>query len=143
MYAPAIAGLALAAILAWAAPQRRLYVTAAPALVAAVLGIAATAGLLVAQAAARATARRQAAAVGAADAAGGLARRRFVQRLDHELKNPLTALLTALSEPATGSDLPVAHAQARGSGGCSPTCAASRTSRPSSSTCPPSTWLRC
>lgn len=106
--APATAGLVVAAILAVTTPHTRLYLQVAPTLVAALAGALITVALLLR---ARLRVRRDAAAAAAVATAIGdvqQSRRRFVRRLDHELKNPLTALLAALA----GREDTVEHAQA-------------------------------
>jgi two-component system OmpR family sensor kinase len=78
-------------------PETRLYATMAPALLAGLIGLLGTVVL------AAVTLIRQRAAVAAEaaarDAVAGAAedRRRFLLRLDHELKNPLTAIRAALA----------------------------------------------
>jgi len=112
---PAVGGLLLAGVFAATAPQVRVYISVAPALLAGVVGVAATAGWLLTAAVRHRGAARQAADIEQVRAEGQMVRRRFVQRLDHELKNPLTALLTALAGRGNGPDpqeLAVAHTQA-------------------------------
>jgi two-component system, OmpR family, sensor kinase len=108
---PALAGLAAGAVLQLTEPGVRLYAATAPALLAVIAGLAGTVALIVravvgrrmatAVAAAQAAAARRVAAQAAQD------RLRFLGRLDHELKNPLTAMRAglanvdqALGEPA-------------------------------------------
>lgn len=92
--APAAVGLVAGGVLALVAGSVRVELSAAPALLAVVTGALVTALLLLARRRQDAAAARQRAAVDAVERS----RRRFVQRLDHELKNPLTALLAALPE---------------------------------------------
>jgi two-component system, OmpR family, sensor kinase len=96
---PVLAGAVLGGALQLAEPQARLYAAASPGL------LAAAAGLIVALAIAAARwLRRRMAAVARADAvlqdaAARFAadRIRFLTRLDHELKNPLTAIRAGLA----------------------------------------------
>jgi two-component system, OmpR family, sensor kinase len=98
---PLAAGLALAVALQAAEPATRLYTLVSPSLLAGLAGLLGT-GVL----AAVALMRRRAAIAGAtaADAAVRRAaaeatrdRLRFLMRLDHELKNPLTAIRAGLA----------------------------------------------
>lgn len=98
--APAAVGLAAGAVLAVVAGPVRVQLSIAPALLAAVAGVLATALLLAARRRRDAEAVRRQAAVDAVERS----RRRFVRRLDHELKNPLTALLAALPEPGVARE---------------------------------------
>ena len=112
---PAVVGLLLAGVLAAAVPGVRVYVSVAPALLVGVAGVAVTSGWLAAAGVRRRLAGRQAARLEQVRIEGEQTRRRFVQRLDHELKNPLTALLTALSSSGNGyrpDERAVAHTQA-------------------------------
>ena len=103
--APLLGGVALGAVLQAAEPRARLYTAASPGLVAAIAGllgaaVVAVVGLArrraVAAAAAAAAAAREAAV---RQVAGEAAqdRLRFFMRLDHELKNPLTAIRAGLA----------------------------------------------
>src|SRR5580693_3783470 len=99
--APLLAGAALGVILQAVAPRIRLYTSASPGLVAGIAGLLGTAAVAVvilgrrraaaAAAAASAAAVRQVAEDAARD------RLRFLMRLDHELKNPLTAIRAGLA----------------------------------------------
>lgn len=98
---PALAGVAVGVALQLTESTVRLYAAIAPALLAVILGLLGTAALVV-----RAVARqRTAAAVAAAEAAASERataqaaqdRLRFLARLDHELKNPLTAMRAGLA----------------------------------------------
>ena len=121
---PAALGVLLAVVAQLTVPRTRLFLEVSPALLAGLLGVGVTAVLAGRTVLARRAAVRRALEVAAVRADAERARRRFVQRLDHELKNPLTALLTALSEPGvsastapdagvpTARDLTVAHHQA-------------------------------
>jgi two-component system OmpR family sensor kinase len=94
---PLLAGAALAAALQGAEPAIRLYASVAPGL------LVGAAGLLAAVIVAAARLARQRAAVAAeaaerdATARAGGERLRFLMRLDHELKNPLTAIRAGLA----------------------------------------------
>jgi two-component system OmpR family sensor kinase len=97
---PALIGVAGGVVLNATEPETRLYLTASPALLAGAAGLLASVVL----AAVVMITRRGAAAADAADAALRDAqaraaddRRRFLLRLDHELKNPLTAIRAALA----------------------------------------------
>jgi two-component system, OmpR family, sensor kinase len=95
--APLLGGVALGIVLQVTEPEARLYVMASPGLVAGIAGLLLS-GVLAVVTLVR---RRAAAAVEAAvrdavrDAAG--ARLRLLMRLDHELKNPLTAIRAGLA----------------------------------------------
>jgi len=114
--APLLGGVVLGVILQAADPRLRLYVTASPALVAVLAGLAGTAVTVIVIAA-----RRRAAAASAASAASAAAvrqvaeqavqdRLRFFMRLDHELKNPLTAIRAGLANIEQGGGLALASA---------------------------------
>jgi two-component system, OmpR family, sensor kinase len=99
--APLLAGAALGIILQAVAPRVRLYTSASPGLVAGVAGLLGTAAVAVVM-----LARRRAAAAAAAASAAAVRqvaedaardRLRFFMRLDHELKNPLTAIRAGLA----------------------------------------------
>jgi two-component system, OmpR family, sensor kinase len=99
--APLAAGVALAVALQAAEPAVRLYILISPSLLAGLAGLLGT-GVL----AAVALMRRRAALVGAAAADSAVRRAaaeatqdrlRFLMRLDHELKNPLTAIRAGLA----------------------------------------------
>ena len=94
---PLLAGAALGAALQAAEPAIRLYAAVAPGLLVGVAGLLAT----VVVAAARLARQRAAVAAEAAerDATARAAndRLRFLMRLDHELKNPLTAIRAGLA----------------------------------------------
>jgi two-component system OmpR family sensor kinase len=116
--APLLAGVVLGVIVQATDPQARLYTAAAPGLVAAIAGLLATAGLAVA---ARARRRSAAAATAAAAVAreavvrqaaeeAARARLRFFMRLDHELKNPLTAIRAGLANIEQGGGMVLASA---------------------------------
>ena len=98
---PLAAGAALSAALQAAEPAARLYAMVSPSLLAGLAGLLGTGVLavvvvlrrraVIAAAAATAAAVQQAAAAAAQD------RLRFLMRLDHELKNPLTAMRAGLA----------------------------------------------
>jgi two-component system OmpR family sensor kinase len=99
--APLAAGVALAVALQAAEPAVRLYILISPSLLAGLAGLLGT-GVL----AAVALMRQRAALVGAAAADAAVRRAaakatqdrlRFLMRLDHELKNPLTAIRAGLA----------------------------------------------
>jgi two-component system, OmpR family, sensor kinase len=113
---PALGGVALGGILQAADPRLRLYVAGSPALVAVLAGLAGTAVTVIVI-----VARRRAAAASAASAASAAAvrqvteeaaqdRLRFFMRLDHELKNPLTAIRAGLANIEQGGGLALASA---------------------------------
>jgi len=99
--APLAAGVALAVVLQAAEPAVRLYTLISPSLLAGLAGLLGT-GVL-----AGVTLMRRRAAIAAATAADAAVRRaateatqdrlRFLMRLDHELKNPLTAIRAGLA----------------------------------------------
>src|SRR5438094_265305 len=99
--APLAAGVALAVELQAAEPATRLYTLISPSLLAGLAGLAGT-GVLAAVALTRrrAAIARAAAADAAMQRAAAQAtqdRLRFLMRLDHELKNPLTAIRAGLA----------------------------------------------
>ena len=92
---PVLAGAVLGGTLQLAEPQVRLYAAASPGLLAVVAGLAVAAALWLRR---RMTAAARAAAVLQDAAARSAANRhRFLARLDHELKNPLTAIRAGLA----------------------------------------------
>jgi two-component system, OmpR family, sensor kinase len=93
---PVLAGFAVGGVLQATVPDTRLYLEAAPALVAVVAGLFAGACVgLAGWARLRTAAAGEAAARAAAEATQD--RLRFLMRLDHELKNPLTAIRAGLA----------------------------------------------
>jgi two-component system OmpR family sensor kinase len=97
---PVLAGAILAAVLQSAEPGTRVYVTMAPSLLAGAAGLAGSAALGTVLLVRRRTARAAEAARAAvrdAEARAAEDRRRFLLRLDHELKNPLTAIHAGLA----------------------------------------------
>jgi two-component system OmpR family sensor kinase len=109
---PAAIGIAAGLVLQVTGPEARLYVAASPGLLVGLAGLFATVALAVVAV----IRRRAAAAAEAAEAAlrdaearSAQERRRFLLRLDHELKNPLTAIRAALAN--------VEHAEAMAADG--------------------------
>ena len=95
--APLLGGVALGAVLQAAEPRARLYTAASPGLVAVMAGLLAAALVaVVGLARRRAVAAREAAVRQVAEEAAR-DRLRFFMRLDHELKNPLTAIRAGLA----------------------------------------------
>ena len=95
--APLLGGVALGAVLQAAEPRARLYTAASPGLVAVMAGLLAAALVaVVGLARRRAVAAREAAVRQVAEEAAQ-DRLRFFMRLDHELKNPLTAIRAGLA----------------------------------------------
>jgi two-component system, OmpR family, sensor kinase len=93
---PVVAGIVLGGVLQLTVPRTRLYLEAAPALAAVVAGLLAGAGVGLACWVRQRTAAAEAAATRAA-AEAAQDRLRFLMRLDHELKNPLTAIRAGLA----------------------------------------------
>jgi two-component system, OmpR family, sensor kinase len=114
---PALAGVAVGVVLQLTEPRVRLYAAIAPALLAVILGLVATAALVVRvvvkQRMATAVAAAEAAASGRAAAQAAQDRLRFLARLDHELKNPLTAMRAGLANVDQALGRPVAVDGAR------------------------------
>jgi two-component system, OmpR family, sensor kinase len=94
---PVALGLVAGGLLELTLPGSRMYLTAAPGLVALVAGLLAGAGAAVAALTRRRTAASERAGRAGAEAAAMRDRQRFLARLDHELKNPLTAIRAALA----------------------------------------------
>jgi two-component system OmpR family sensor kinase len=111
--APVLAGAALGGALQAAEPDARVYAAASPSLLAGLAGLLATgilAGVtLVRQRVAAAAAAASDAASRGAEAKAAQDRLRFLMRLDHELKNPLTAIRAGL----VNIDFLASSAQAR------------------------------
>ncbi len=99
--APVLAGAAISAALQATEPGARLYATMSPSLLAGIAGLLGSCLLaLVTMMRQRAAASEAAAADAAARQAAAAAtqdRLRFLMRLDHELKNPLTAIRAGLA----------------------------------------------
>jgi two-component system OmpR family sensor kinase len=107
--APALVGAALGAALQATEPGTRLYLAASPGLVAAMVGLLATGVAAVVT-----VARRRAGAAAAADTEAAVRqtadeatrdRLRFFMQLDHELKNPLTAIRAGLANIAQAGEM--------------------------------------
>lgn len=97
---PTLVGAALGVALQLTRPETRLYVAVSPGLLVGLAGLLASAALaIIAAIRRRAAAAAEAAAAALRDAEARAAqdRRRFLLRLDHELKNPLTAIRAALA----------------------------------------------
>lgn len=116
--APLLGGAALGATLQATEPGARLYATASPGLVAAIAGLLAMCIVAVVS-----LARRRAAATASAAASAAIEaavrrvtdeaardRLRFFMRLDHELKNPLTAIRAGLANIEQAGDMILATA---------------------------------
>jgi two-component system, OmpR family, sensor kinase len=101
LLAPALGGAMAGVALELAEPGVRLYAATSPGLLAGIaglLGVAVVAGVLGAQRRAdHAAAAARAAALDGAAASAARDRLRFLARLDHELKNPLTAIRAGLA----------------------------------------------
>ena len=95
--APLLAGAVAAAALQAVAPNVRLYLEASPALAAGLTGLAGTAVVVIAARVRERIANVTDEALRNAEAAGTQDRLRFLMRLDHELKNPLTAIRAGLA----------------------------------------------
>jgi len=116
--APLLGGVILGITLQAADPRVRLYTAAAPGLVAAAAGLLGTAVLAIAILARRRATSAAAVAAAAASAAAvrqvaeeaARDRLRFFMRLDHELKNPLTAIRAGLANIEQGGGMALASA---------------------------------
>lgn len=114
--APALAGAALAAYWQVTYAGTRVYLLASPSLLAGLAGLLGTAALCAAALVRRRAVRAgetRAAAVHEAETRAWEERRRFLMRLDHELKNPLTAIhagLANLEHAAASAGTPVGEA---------------------------------
>lgn len=116
--APLLGGAVLGVILQAADPRIRLYVAASPSLVAIAAGLLGTAAVAIVVLARRRAVSAAAAAAAAASAAAirqaaeeaAQDRLRFFMRLDHELKNPLTAIRAGLANIEQGGGMALASA---------------------------------
>jgi two-component system, OmpR family, sensor kinase len=116
--APLLGGVVLGVILQAADPRVRLYTAASPGLVAVMAGLLGTAVAAVVILARRRAMRAAALAASAASAAAvrqvaeeaARDRLRFFMRLDHELKNPLTAIRAGLANIEQGGGMALASA---------------------------------
>ena len=119
--APLLAGVGIGAVLQATLPGTRLYAAASPGLLAGLAGLLA-AGVVAAVTLAR---RRTAAAAAAASEAAlrqaadeaASERLRFLMRLDHELKNPLTAIRAGLANVEQAGAVAPAMAEVAGAVG--------------------------
>jgi two-component system, OmpR family, sensor kinase len=117
---PLLCGVVLGVILQLAAPDARLYATVSPGLLVGIIGLLSTGVLAAVILVRRRIAAATEAAVGAAVAEAAQDRWRFLLRLDHELKNPLTAIRAGLAnleqtgtaETSAGAALASVSAQA-------------------------------
>jgi two-component system OmpR family sensor kinase len=115
---PLLGGAVLGVILQAADPRIRLYVAASPGLVAIAAGLLGTAAAAIVVLARRRAASAAAVAAAAASAAAirqvaeeaARDRLRFFMRLDHELKNPLTAIRAGLANIEQGGGMALASA---------------------------------
>jgi two-component system, OmpR family, sensor kinase len=110
--APLAAGVGLAVVLTAVAPRAQVWVAASVAETAALIGGLGAAAVAAAVLGRRLLAARAARAAAAAAAIAQADRRRFLLRLDHELKNPITAMRAGL---ANLEDLLAATGQGDGS----------------------------
>jgi two-component system, OmpR family, sensor kinase len=94
---PLLVGAAAGAALQAVAPGVRLYLEASPGLAAGMTGLAATAVVVIAARVRQRIADVTDEALRRAEAQGTQDRLRFLMRLDHELKNPLTAIRAGLA----------------------------------------------
>ena len=94
--APLLGGMALGVVLQVTAPEARLYVTVSPGLLAGIGGLLVSGVLATVTLARRRSAAAVEAAVRDAVSKGAQDRLRLLMRLDHELKNPLTAIRAGL-----------------------------------------------
>ena len=108
--APLLGGVALAAVLQAAEPRARLYTAASPGLVAVMAGLLAAALVAVVGLARRRAVAAREAAVRQVAGEAAQDRLRFFMRLDHELKNPLTAIRAGLANIEQAGGLVLASA---------------------------------
>jgi two-component system OmpR family sensor kinase len=97
LLAPLLSGAAIGAIMQVTEPEIRLYALVSPALLAGMAGLLGTVALAAVALIRQRDAVATEAAVRDAVAAAAEDRLRFLMRLDHELKNPLTAIRAALA----------------------------------------------
>lgn len=109
---PLLLGLVAGALLLLAQPDTRIVVEAAPALLAVVAGALLALGLLLRQRARAVAARSAQRAEAHAREQAAADRRRFLARLDHELKNPLQAVRAGLAAAGPDPALAAVDAQA-------------------------------
>jgi two-component system OmpR family sensor kinase len=108
--APLLGGVALGAVLQAAEPRARLYTAASPGLVAVMAGLLAAALVAVVGLARRRAVAAREAAVRQVAGEAAQDRLRFFMRLDHELKNPLTAIRAGLANIEQTGRLVLANA---------------------------------
>jgi two-component system, OmpR family, sensor kinase len=96
LLAPLLIGAALGVVIQVTEPEARLYALVSPGLLAGMVGLVGTVVLAAAWIRQRAAAATEAAVRGAV-AKAAEDRLRFLMRLDHELKNPLTAIRAGLA----------------------------------------------
>ena len=94
---PALIGVAVGVILQVTDPEARLYALVSPALLAGIAGLLGTVAMAAVTLLRRRATLATEAAVRDAVAEAAADRLRFLMRLDHELKNPLTAIRAALA----------------------------------------------
>jgi two-component system OmpR family sensor kinase len=97
LLAPLLAGSALGVVLQVTEPDTRLYAAVSPGLLAGIAGLLGTLVFAAVTLIRRRAAAATAVAVRAAAAEAAADRLRFLMRLDHELKNPLTAIRAGLA----------------------------------------------
>jgi two-component system OmpR family sensor kinase len=97
LLAPLLAGTALGVVLQVTEPETRLYAAVSPGLLAGIAGLLGTLVFAAVTLIRRRAAAATAVAVRAAVAEAAADRLRFLMRLDHELKNPLTAIRAGLA----------------------------------------------
>jgi two-component system OmpR family sensor kinase len=109
---PVLTGAALGVALQVTEPETRLYALVAPGLLAGLIGLAGTVVLAIVTLVRQRDATAAGAAVRDAVAAAAEERRRFLLRLDHELKNPLTAIRAGLANIEQAGDMTTAGTSA-------------------------------
>jgi two-component system, OmpR family, sensor kinase len=97
LLAPALIGAALGVVMQVTEPETRLYALVSPALLAGMVGLLGTVALVAVALIRQRDAVAAEAAVRDAVAQAAADRLRFLMRLDHELKNPLTAIRAGLA----------------------------------------------
>jgi two-component system, OmpR family, sensor kinase len=112
LLAPVLTGAALGVALQVTEPETRLYALVAPGLLAGLAGLLGTVVLAVVALVRQRDSAAAGAAVRDAVAAATEERRRFLLRLDHELKNPLTAIRAGLANIEQAGDMTTAGTSA-------------------------------
>ncbi|HEX6454360.1 MAG TPA: HAMP domain-containing sensor histidine kinase [Trebonia sp.] len=97
LLAPLLSGTALGIVIQVIEPETRLYAMVSPGVLAGIIGLLGTVVVAVVTLIRQRAAAATEAAVRDAVAAAAEDRRRFLLRLDHELKNPLTAIRAGLA----------------------------------------------